>query len=237
VAPSKEEEPWEYYGSYQVVEMITAAGTHRMRWTVMRKRLLPFARRNGSSHTSEPGARQLFESKQATQESDLSSLTHRPHRLSWFHGLLEDEQKMLVYVWIGAWIGITVILCLLLLGQVIGDSFPRWSKADRRARKLLRAILTREQYCQLIQQGYIDIPSPSNPHRVYRVPLEPGRVCVIEKERLKATLCLQPLERVPAADIVAIHKLMIEADEETYLKKANVIVPIGGDGWLGWFNS
>jgi hypothetical protein len=29
------------------------------------------------------------------------------------------------------------------------------------------------------------------------------------------------LERVPDADIVAMHKLMIEADEETYLQTAN----------------
>ena len=143
---------------------------------------------------------------------------------------------MLVYVWAGIWIGITVILCLVLLGQIINDSFPRWTGSDRRAKKLLRSILTQEQYCHLIRRGYIDIPSPRNPQRIYRVPREPGRVCVIEKERLQATLCLQPLEKVPDADIVAIHKLMIEADEETYLKKANVIVPMGSDGWLGWLN-
>ena len=142
-----------------------------------------------------------------------------------------------IYVWIGTWIGITVILCLLLLGQVIGDGFPMWSKADRSAKKLLRTVLSREQFGLLVRQGYIDIPSPGNPQRIYRIPREPGRVSVIEKERLKATLCLQPLEKVPDADVVAIHKLMIEADEETYLKKANVIVPIGCDGWLEWFDS
>jgi hypothetical protein len=100
------------------------------------------------------------------------------------------------------------------------------SSADRRARQLLRSVLTHEQYRQLIQRGYIDITSPSNPQRVYRVPQAPGHVHVLENKRLTAGLCLQPLGRVPDADFVVIHKLMIEADEETYLQKANRIVPV-----------
>jgi hypothetical protein len=38
-----------------------------------------------------------------------------------------------------------------------------------------------DQYCQLIQQGYVDIPSPSDSQRVYRVPKLPRRVQVREK--------------------------------------------------------
>jgi len=34
-------------------------------------------------------------------------------------------------------------------------------------------------------------------------------------------LCVQPVERLPDADIVILHKLMIEANEESYLQKAN----------------
>src|SRR6266566_2707040 len=71
------------------------------------------------------------------------------------------------------------------------------SRADRRACQLLRAVLTQEQYRQLFRWGYIDIKSPSAPQRFYRVPQVPG----------------------------VVH--MIEADEETYLQKANRIVPIG----------
>jgi hypothetical protein len=100
------------------------------------------------------------------------------------------------------------------------------SRADRRARQLLRAVLTHDQYHQLIQRGYIDIKSPSHPQRFYRVPKAHGRVHLIENEILQANLCLQPLDWVPEADFVVIHKLMIEADEETYLQKANRIVPI-----------
>jgi hypothetical protein len=100
------------------------------------------------------------------------------------------------------------------------------SSAERRARQLLRDVLTEEQYRHLFRWGYLDLPSPSHPQRFYRVPRAYGRVHLIENERLQASLCLQPLEWVPEADFVVIHKLMIEADEETYLLKANRIVPI-----------
>jgi len=100
------------------------------------------------------------------------------------------------------------------------------SRAERRARQLLRAVLTEEQYRHLFRWGYLDIPSPSHPQRFYRVPRDPGIVHVIEDGRLQANLCLQPLDWVPEADFVVIHKLMIEADEQTYLLKANRIVPI-----------
>jgi hypothetical protein len=34
-------------------------------------------------------------------------------------------------------------------------------------------------------------------------------------------LCVQPIEYLPDADVVVLHKLMIEADEENYLLRAN----------------
>jgi hypothetical protein len=48
---------------------------------------------------------------------------------------------------------------------------------------------------------------------------------MIEQGKRKVDLCLQPLEWVPGADIVVMHKLMIEADEETYLQTANHFTP------------
>jgi len=121
------------------------------------------------------------------------------------------------------------LVCVLLgIGVCVSLLLFWWfnSSADRRARQLLRAVLTHEQYHQLSKQGYIDIPSPSDPQRVYRVPQAHGRVQLLENERLQASLCLQPFDWVPDADFVVIHKLMIEADEETYLLKANRIAPI-----------
>jgi len=115
-----------------------------------------------------------------------------------------------------------IILAFIVLGWQVVGSYREWFSAKRQAGELLHAVLTPEQYRQLIQEGYIVIPSPHDQERTYRVPRGPGLVRVIET----ASLCLQPLERVPDADIVVMHKLMIEADEETYLQKANRFSPL-----------
>ena len=114
---------------------------------------------------------------------------------------------------------------ILALGELIAHSSSGRPEAKRRAGELLRAVLTPDQYGHLMQRGHIDIASPSDPERIYRVPKGSGRVQVREKGRLTMWLCLQPLERVPEADLLVMHKLMIEADEETYLRKANRFSP------------
>ncbi len=127
--------------------------------------------------------------------------------------------EVLVY----ALLGIFVVLSIVVLGRLALDSYLKWSEANRRANELLHSVLTREQYRQLIRNGYLDIPSPRDPGCIYRVPRAQGLVGVIEQGRRKMNLCLQPLEWVPDADMVVMHKLMIEADEETYLQTANKI--------------
>ena len=119
---------------------------------------------------------------------------------------------------VGAIIG---TLALVYLGWIFVRSLLMWLEPRRRAGELLRAVLTRAQYRQLLRHCYVDIKSPSVQDRTYRVPRYLGTVGLIEQGRRKAELCLQPLELVPDADIVVIHKLMIEADEETYLRTAN----------------
>jgi hypothetical protein len=81
--------------------------------------------------------------------------------------------------------------------------------------------LTPEQIHQLTWRGYLEIPSPTEPQRVYRVPRLKGCVQVIENGHAVMRLCLQPVECLPDADVVVLHKLMIEGDEEVYLQKAN----------------
>ena len=122
--------------------------------------------------------------------------------------------------------GIIVTVAFIVLGWQVVGSYREWFSAKRQAGELLRAVLTPEQYCQLMRLSYIDIPSPRDQERIYRVPRGPGLVRVIEKERPTMSLCLKPLEKVPDADIVVMHKLMIEADEETYLQTANRFAPI-----------
>jgi len=133
--------------------------------------------------------------------------------------------EMLAYFLLGI-IGIIAALCLGLLGWLVYDRYLKWLEANRRANELLRSVLTREQYRQLIKRGYLDIPSPRDPECIYRVPQAQGLVGVIERGRRKMSLCLQPLELVPDADMVVMHKLMIEADEETYLQTANKLTLI-----------
>jgi hypothetical protein len=118
------------------------------------------------------------------------------------------------------------ITLLVLLAVFITARCRKKTEADQRAGELLRALLTPVQYRQLRRQGHIDLKSPSDPARVYRVPQHPGRVQVRVDGKLKEWLCLQSYEWVPDADLVVIHKLMIEADEETYLRKANHIEAI-----------
>jgi hypothetical protein len=128
--------------------------------------------------------------------------------------------EMLAYVLLG----IIAALSLVVLGRLALDSYLKWSEANRRANDLLHLVLTSEQYRQLAQNGYLDIPSPHDPRCVYRVPRAQGLVGVFEQGKRKMNLCLQPLEWIPDADMVVMHKLMIEADEENYLQTANKIV-------------
>ena len=132
--------------------------------------------------------------------------------------------EMLSFFLIGI-IGIIAALGLGLLGWLLVHNFLKWLEPRRRAHELLRSVLTRAQYHQLMWRCYVYITSPRNPACIYRVPRYPGLVAMIEQGRRKADLCLGPLEWVPAADIVVMHKLMIEADEETYLQTANRFTP------------
>jgi hypothetical protein len=121
-----------------------------------------------------------------------------------------------VLSWMVIALAITPIVWLVLLPYVKG-----WSRSERRAATLLHDMLTPEQLRQLIWRGYLEIPSPTEPRRTYRVPKNKGYVQVFEDGRATMRLCLQPIEYLPDADVVVLHKLMIEADEEAYLQKAN----------------
>jgi hypothetical protein len=126
------------------------------------------------------------------------------------------SQALTALCWIIIILAIAPMVWLIVQPYVKG-----WSRAERRAADLLRDTLTAEQFHQLIWRGYVEIPSPAEPQRVYRVPKSRGYVQVIENGRPTMRLCLQPVECLPDADVVVLHKLMIEADEEIYLQKAN----------------
>lgn len=93
--------------------------------------------------------------------------------------------------------------------------------AEYRARRLLRAMLSPAEYQQLMRFGFLEIPSPSIAHRIYRIPGSTGMVKVFESGSVVMELCLQSAEPLPASDIILLHKLMITGNETEYLTTAN----------------
>lgn len=87
--------------------------------------------------------------------------------------------------------------------------------------KLLAEMLTEDEYSQLGRLGYLEVRSPSVPDRVYHIPKHRGSVKVYESGEGVMSLCVQPVKSVPDADVVLIHKLMIEGNEREYLRLAN----------------
>ena len=129
-----------------------------------------------------------------------------------------------------------LLLSTLALAHIIADTLADTSRGlpsdgegtegsgdtpRERAEALLREILNEREYQQVRKRGYVDIISPSNAQRIYRIPRFLGRVCVYEDGQVVRELCIQPVEPVPSADVIAMHKLMIQGDEEHYLAQAN----------------
>lgn len=133
---------------------------------------------------------------------------------------------------------VVALLLVEFMGSEEGAGFsawlhPRWVVAQQRAEAALRALLTDAEYQQLCANGYLEVASLTQPQRVYRVPRGSGQVLVLEGGRPREYLCLQPAaQNLPQADVVLLHKLLIQADEELYLRTANHIPVLIWDG--GW---
>ncbi|MDQ3702179.1 MAG: hypothetical protein M3442_14855 [Chloroflexota bacterium] len=93
--------------------------------------------------------------------------------------------------------------------------------AERRAEQLLRDMLCEADFQHLLRRGYLEVRSPAFPSRVYLVPERQGPVTVYENGRPIMRLCIQCVDRVPDHDTVLMHKLMIEGNEQEYLRVAN----------------
>jgi hypothetical protein len=97
--------------------------------------------------------------------------------------------------------------------------------AAARAEELLTEMLTAEEREQLLRLGYMEVASPTIPGRVYRIPRRQDKVRVYDAGKPVALLCIGPERFVPDADVVLLHKLMIEGDEREYLRRANRWAP------------
>ncbi|MHB0870836.1 MAG: hypothetical protein ACYC66_12700 [Chloroflexota bacterium] len=114
---------------------------------------------------------------------------------------------------------------LIVLLMAVYDSLP-WvasSRQDAQARAdlLVRALLSATEYEQLSSRGYLDVRSPTDPQRVYRIPSGTGLVTVMDRGYCVERLCVQSTAPIPEQEAVIVHKLMIEGNEEEYLKLAN----------------
>lgn len=137
----------------------------------------------------------------------------------------------------------TIVLLLGLLALivlVIGRPVPRlfgfrpsmhpsraeWLAAQQRAQELLEQVLGPEVYANTKLTGFLDVPSPSISARIYRIPITRGQVEVVEHGELVMKLCVVPATPLPDGDIVVMHKLMIEGNEDHYLQVANRFGPV-----------
>jgi hypothetical protein len=125
------------------------------------------------------------------------------------------------------WWVVVVILLLMAVPVLVavGQAGPGGGAAQKRAERLLKDLLTEDEYGRLNRRRYLDVRSPSRPHRTYRVPRHRGLVQVYEGGVLIAELCVQPVVRIPDGDTVLLHKLMIEGNEAEYLRVANRFAP------------
>ena len=136
-----------------------------------------------------------------------------------------------------AWAGLALALGVLslLLGGVL-THFERvqagsWraekkatgvpASAQERSLALLKDVLDVHEFEQWTRQGYLDISSPDDAQRIYRIRRADGLVRVYERGKAVRALCLQPVEPLPSNDLVVLHKLMIQGNEQEYLHMAN----------------
>ena len=127
---------------------------------------------------------------------------------------------------------VLAIILMFILGreavlQLLHLDYP-WRDhlaAENRARMLLRDILTPQEYHQLTRFGYLEVASPSHEQRIYRIPGAGGLVKVFDRGCAVMELCLQPAEPLPDGDVVVMHKLMIQSNEQEYLNRSNRFAP------------
>ena len=113
----------------------------------------------------------------------------------------------------------------------IWQGWAEQRRARRRAEAIAARVLSAEERADLAHHGYFPVPSRIKPGRTYRIPAGGSPVAVLEPDGRVVYLCLQPAEPLPGAELPVIHKLLLEADEVDYWKKANRVGRAMGRGF------
>jgi hypothetical protein len=127
-----------------------------------------------------------------------------------------------------ALVALAVIIAVLLFPDFLRALWSRAQTrqtAEARAMQMLGEILAPDEIDHLLSRGYLVVRSPSRPGRIYHVPRRRGLVQVYEGGELTERLCVGSVTYVPDGDLVLLHKLMIEASEDEYLRMANHFSP------------
>lgn len=122
-------------------------------------------------------------------------------------------------------------LSLLVLGSLFAlewhmrrggwGLFPGVTPTER-AEELLCEFLDEREYEQWTRRDYVDVVSPHNAQRIYRIPRYIGLVRMYENGIAMCELCLRSVEPLPGPDVILMHKLMIQGDEQAYLASARL---------------
>ncbi|HYW90420.1 MAG TPA: hypothetical protein VFB50_21805 [Chloroflexota bacterium] len=96
-------------------------------------------------------------------------------------------------------------------------------RAHARGENLLRRILTPAELGQLNRYHYLDVASRRHANRTYRVPARAGTVLILHNGVRTHGVCIRPIDPLPGREHVLAHKALLEADEDEYLKRANIV--------------
>jgi hypothetical protein len=95
-------------------------------------------------------------------------------------------------------------------------------RATQRAEALLSAQLSPIELEQLNSMGALHVQSGLTAGRTYAIPPR-GTVTVMQDGQPVMRLCIRPVTLLPGREAVLAHKLHIEANEDDYLRRANVV--------------
>lgn len=88
-----------------------------------------------------------------------------------------------------------------------------------------------DEQAQLQRDGFLEVTSRLVTGRKYRIPRGGSPVAVLEPDGRVLYLCLQPETHVPRAELVVLHKLMLEGAEAEYWQQANRVGRAMGRGF------